>query len=91
MSTPLTKEYKLSGWDLSELLAEPTDAVIQTQLAEINAAVSAFMDRRAQLQPDMDPEVFLETVEQYETLTELLYNPVAYASLWFSSDTQSTD
>ncbi|MEZ4719181.1 MAG: M3 family oligoendopeptidase [Caldilineaceae bacterium] len=91
MSTPLTKEYKLSGWDLSELLAEPTDAVIQSQLAEINAAVSAFVDRRAQLQPDMDPEVFLETVEQYETLTELLYNPVAYASLWFSSDTQSTD
>ncbi|MEZ4583215.1 MAG: M3 family oligoendopeptidase [Caldilineaceae bacterium] len=87
----MTKEYKLSGWDLSELLAEPTDAVIQSQLAEINAAVSAFVDRRAQLQPDMDPEVFLETVEQYETLTELLYNPVAYASLWFSSDTQSTD
>ena len=91
MSKPLTKEYELSGWDLSELLAEPTDAVIQSQVAAINAAVSAFTDRRAQLQPDMDPEVFLETVEQYETLTELLYNPVAYASLWFSSDTQSTD
>lgn len=91
MATTMSKEYELSGWDLSELLAEPSDAVIQSKLAEIDAVVKAFMAQREQLQPDMDPEHFLDVVEQYEALTEVMYNPVAYASLWFSADTQSTD
>jgi oligoendopeptidase F len=90
-ATPVKSEqYELSGWDLTELLPEAEEETIKRTLAEIDTAVDAFVARRADLSPEMDPEEFLDLVQQYETLTELLYKPVAYGSLWFSSDTQST-
>ena len=85
-----TRDYELSGWDLSELLAKPTPDVIDAALTEIAQAADHFIAQRSTLTPDMDPEAFLDLVAEYEQLTELLYKPVAYGSLWFSSDTQST-
>jgi oligoendopeptidase F len=87
--TTATKEYTLSGWDLSELVGDPVADEMNAKLATLEASVQAFEARRAALSAEMDPEEFLDTVEQYEALIEQIYIPYAFASLSFSEDTQS--
>lgn len=82
--------YELSGWDLSELLPEPTEALIQTRMDELEEQVKAFEAIRPQLNPEMDPEQLLNIMGQYEQLIEDIYRVAAYGSLWFSADTQSS-
>ncbi len=91
MTPPRFAAYELKGWDLSELLAQPTDEVISPRLGEIEAAVSAFEARRADLRPDMDPAAFLEILRQYEALMEQMGLVRGYASLWFYADTSSQE
>lgn len=91
MTPPRFAAYPLKGWDLSELLPEPTEEVIAARLAEIETAVSAFEARRADLHPDMDPGTFLEILRQYEALREQTDMLSGYASLWFYADTSSQD
>ena len=83
--------YELRGWDLSELLPEPTEEMISGRLAEIESAVTAFEARRGELDPKMSPGTFLEILRQYETLIEQTNAISAYASLWFYADTSSQD
>src|SRR5687768_10885519 len=91
MMHPRFATYDLKGWDLSELLAQPTDEVISTRLGEIEAAVSAFEARRADLRPDMEPGVFLEILRQNEALAEQTSIVGGYAALWFYADTSSQE
>lgn len=86
-----TKQYELSGWDLSDLLPDTSPEAIEERLEALEAHVAAFEAVRERLAPDMDPDEFLDVIRQYEALTEEIYRPYAYASLWFSSDTQSTE
>src|SRR5436305_4736773 len=83
--------YTLSGWDLSELLPEPSEAVFASRLAALEAAVTAFELRRADLDPRMEPGAFLAVVRHYEELHDLLQVINGYASLWFYSDTGSQE
>ncbi|MFP5285660.1 MAG: oligoendopeptidase F, partial [Thermoanaerobaculia bacterium] len=88
--------YELKGWDLSELLPQPAEEVIsarlgEKELGEIEAAVSAFEARRADLHPDMEPATFLEILRQYESLQEQTGILSGYASLWFYADTSSQE
>jgi len=89
--TTANKQYEQSGWDLSDLLPEPSEEIVAAKLAELEDAAAALEGQRDELSLDMDPESFLAIVQEYEALTELLYPPVAYGSLWFSADTQSTE
>jgi oligoendopeptidase F len=91
MTPPRFATYDLKGWDLSELLAQPTDEVISARLGEIEAAVSAFEARRADLHSDMDPAVFLEILRQNEALAEQMSIVGGYAALWFYADTSSQE
>ena len=94
MSGTTTEErrpYKLSAWDLSELMTEPSETVIGERLAAIEAAVQSFEAQRDRLNEDLSPDELLEIVKQYEELNTLIYPPLAYGSLWFSADTQSAD
>jgi oligoendopeptidase F len=83
--------YTLSGWDLSELLPEPSEEVFASRLAALEAAVTAFELRRADLDPRMEPGAFLAVVRQYEELHDLIQVINGYASLWFYSDTGSQE
>ena len=85
------REYTLSGWDLSELLAEPSEALIEERLGQIEETVLTFEGLRDKLAPEMDPEILLAAVRQYEALIEQAQMLGGYGSLWFSSDTQSPD
>lgn len=85
-----SKEYELSGWDLSELLPEASEAVIADRLDTLEEAVQAFESKRDRLSAEMDPQDLLIVVKEHESLLEQLYVLYAYGSLWFSSDTQSS-
>lgn len=91
MPLPHFASYELRGWDLSELLPQPTEEVISARLAEIEAAVAAFEARRRDLHPDMQPEIFLEILRHYEALIEKTAIVSGYSSLWFYADTSSQE
>jgi len=91
MTPPRFATYELKGWDLSELLPQPTEEVISARLGEIESAVSAFESRRADLNPGMEPAAFLEILRQYEALMEQTGIVGGYASLWFYADTSSQE
>ncbi|MEA2603239.1 MAG: oligoendopeptidase [Acidobacteriota bacterium] len=83
--------YSLSGWDLSELLPEPSEAVFAARLADLDAAVAAFERRRESLDPNMDSQELFAILRQYEDLINRIQVIAGYASLWFYSDTGSQE
>ena len=85
------REYTLSGWDLSELLPEPSEALIEERLGQVEETVLTFEGLRDKLSPEMDPEILVAAVRQYEALIEQAQMLGGYGSLWFSSDTQSPE
>ncbi len=86
----MTTQYQLSGWDLTELLPEPTDELISARLAELEQAVAAVEAQRPTLSPELEPAALLALVQQLEQILQQMYVLGAYGSLWFSADTQST-
>ena len=82
--------YAAGPWDLSELLADTSEEEISRQLASIEATVEDFVRRREVLTPDLSPEDFLALMREYESLLAKIDALGAHASLWFSSDTQSS-
>jgi oligoendopeptidase F len=84
-------EYEMTGWDLSELLPAPEEAVIAERLAALETDLTAFEARRSELNPELDPATLVEIMGQYENITEQIYSLSAYGSLWFAADTQSQD
>lgn len=87
----IARKYTLAGWNLAELLPEPSDAVVGARLAELEEVVAAFESQRAALDVSMLPGDLLALVHQYERIMERMYVLGAYGALWFSADTQSTD
>lgn len=83
--------YTLQGWDLSELLPEPSEQELSARLSGLEAAATAFEQRRADLDPKMAPRDFLAILRQYEDLHNLIQVINGYASLWFYSDTGSQE
>ena len=84
------RPYELSSWDLSELLPETTEAILGERLTELEQKVQDFVAVREQLNPEMEPEMLLNIMGQYEDLVETIFKLGAYGSLWFSADTQSS-
>ena len=89
--TKTSSTYTLGGWDLSELLSEPSEQAFATRLADLDAAVAAFERRRGDLHPDMNPAAFLEILREYEALNNRIQVLAGYAALWFYSDTSSQE
>lgn len=78
-----------SGWDLSDLLPEPSEEVISARLDAVENTVQALEAMRPRLDAGMDPALIIEIMQLYEKLVEQIFVLGAYGSLWFSSDTQS--
>jgi len=90
MSTTKSK-YALSAWDLSELLAEPSEQEIATRMAEIEEEVRAFEKLREPLQAaNLTADDVTEALRRYESILRKAWTLGYYAMLWFSADTQST-
>lgn len=86
--TERSPAYELRRWDLSELLPEPSESVVNQRLAELETSVAAFESRRASLRPQMERGEFLDILRQYEQIIEQTHAISGYASLWFYSDTR---
>lgn len=90
MSTTKSK-YALSAWDLSELLAEPSEQEIAARMAEIEEEVRAFEKLREPLQAaNLTADDVTEALRRYESILRKAWTLGYYAMLWFSADTQST-
>jgi oligoendopeptidase F len=83
--------YSLGGWDLSELLPDAGEPAVAARLAGLEAATSAFEQRRADLVPGMDPQRFLEILQQYKEVNDLISVISGYSSLRFHADTSSQE
>ncbi|HVF58563.1 MAG TPA: M3 family oligoendopeptidase [Thermoanaerobaculia bacterium] len=84
-------QYRLSGWDLSELLPDAGEAAVGERLAALEREVAAFEAHRASLGPDIDRGLFLSLLAEYERLIERMSVLGSYASLRFSEDTGSRE
>lgn len=87
---PTVSRYEIEPWDLSDLIEEPTEAVISSELERLESAASAFERERESLAADMDPRAFLAVVRHAERLHEQMSVIAGYTSLRFSENTQST-
>ncbi|MCS6826863.1 MAG: M3 family oligoendopeptidase [Caldilinea sp.] len=84
-------KYALSAWDLSELLAEPSEQEISARMAEIEEEVRSFEKLRERLQTEtLTADDVTEALRRYESILRKAWTLAYYAMLWFSADTQST-
>ncbi len=47
----MSEQYELSGWDLSELLPDATNATVSARLSELDQAVTAFVEAHRTTSP----------------------------------------
>ena len=84
-------EYKLGGWDLSELAKNPKSAAFQKQVQELEKQAVKFEKIKSQLNPKMSSKKFKDILNQVEKISENMSKIGGYASLSYSSDTQSDE
>src|SRR4051794_31614035 len=83
--------YCLGGWGLSELLPDASETAVAARLANLEAATAAFERCRADLVPGMDPQRFLEILQEYKEVNDLISVISGYSSLRFHADTASQE
>ena len=82
-------QFTQTGWDLSDVIAAPDGDPLQKLTAELEATVSAILAIRPKLIQDISASDFNLALELSEKLTAASSRFGAYASLWFSEDTQN--
>ncbi len=86
-----TDVYKLSPWDLSDLLASTAEGVVQAAVEKLGAATRAVEIERGHLAADMATSDFQRVLQKMEAVTYEAYKLGAYADLWFAANTQSPE
>jgi len=84
-------EYKLGRWDLSELAKNPKSPEFQKQIKELEKQAEKFEKIKSSLTPKMASKKFLNILHQVEEISEKMSKIGGYASLSYSSDTQSDE
>ncbi|MEJ2085939.1 MAG: M3 family oligoendopeptidase, partial [Acidobacteriota bacterium] len=84
-------ELRQETWDLSGLLPDASEATLSSRLSDLEIAVETFESWRGKLSSDLEPELLVELLEEYEALVTKLIVLGYYGSLWFASDTQSQE
>jgi oligoendopeptidase F len=88
--TSTSTSYTLGRWDLSELLPSVREEVVQERLAALAGEVDELAALRPLLAPDMPAPLVVEALRRSERVLEGMAVLGAYASLWFSAETQSS-
>ena len=68
----ILEDLRQEGWDLSELLPEPSEEIIAERLAALEASVTEFEKARSELAPGMGSERVLELLKLYDELMSQL-------------------
>ena len=83
--------YKLGTWDLSELVKNPKSLVFQKQIKELENQAIKFEKIKSKLDPKMSSKKFMNIIQQIEEISKNMSKIGGYASLSYSSDTQSDE
>ena len=84
-------QYQLGMWDLSELAKNPKSPAFQKQIQELENQAKKFEKIKSKLDPKMSSKKFMEILTQVEEISEKMSKIGGYASLSYSSDTQSDE
>ena len=84
-------QYQLGTWDLSELVKNPKSPAFQKQIKELENHAKKFEKIKSKLDPKMSSKKFMEILSQVEEISEKMSKIGGYASLSYSSDTQSDE
>jgi oligoendopeptidase F len=87
----MTKTYLQSAWSLTDLFPSQESSEMQAAFETIQAQVSDFEGRRAELTPQIPADDFLKFVQSLETISQLIHKVFSFASLRFYGDTQDQD
>ena len=83
--------YKLGTWDLSELVKNPKSPAFQKQIKELENQAVKFEKIKSNLDPKMSSKKFMNIIQQIEEISKNMSKIGGYASLSYSSDTQSDE
>ena len=84
-------EYQLGEWDLSELAKNPKSPAFQKQIQELEKQAKKFEKIKSNLEPKMSSQRFMGILQEVEKISEKMSKIGGYASLSYSSDTQSDE
>ncbi len=83
--------YQLGKWDLTELVKNPKSPAFQKQIKELEKQAEKFEKIKSKLDPKMSSKQFMNILHQIEDISENMSKIGGYASLSYSSDTQSDE
>ena len=84
-------QYSLGRWDLSELAKDPKSPEFRKQVQELEKMASKFEKSKTKLDPRMSSKKFMGILKEVEAISEKMSKIGGYASLSYSSDTQSDE
>lgn len=84
-------KYELGIWDLKGLVADPKSNAFEKQIKQVEKKSIEFTKIKSKLDKKMSSKKFLEILHELEELDEKLSIIGGYASLEYSSNTQSDE
>ncbi|MDH3658309.1 MAG: M3 family oligoendopeptidase [Nitrosopumilus sp.] len=84
-------EYQIGEWDLSELAKNPKSPKFQKQIQELEKQARKFEKIKSKLDPKIPSKKFRDILHEVEEISEMMNKIGGYASLSYSSDTQSDE
>jgi oligoendopeptidase F len=84
-------KYQLGKWDLSELVKNQKSPEFEKQIQVLEKQALKFEKIKSKLSPKMSSKQFMNILHQIEEISENMSKIGGYASLSYSSDTQSDE
>jgi oligoendopeptidase F len=84
-------EYQTGRWDLSELTKNPKSPAFQKQIKKLESQARKFEKLKLKLDSKMPSKKFMNILHEVEEMSEKMSRIGGYASLSYSSDTQSDE
>jgi len=84
-------QYELGKWDLTELVKNPKSPTFRKQIQDLESQAKKFEKIKSKLNPKMTSKQFKGILQQIEEISHKMSKIGGYASLSYSSDTQSDE
>ena len=84
-------KYQLKEWNLSELVTDPKSDEFQKQILDVEKQAKKFEKIKSKLDPKISTKSFMNILKEVEDISEKLSKVGGYASLSYSSNTQSDE
>ena len=84
-------EYELGKWNLSELAKNPKSPSFQKQIKDLENQAKKFEKNKSKLNSKITSKQFKIILQQVEEISHKMSKIGGYASLSYSSDTQSDE